>query len=645
MTEETKQKLINYLTGNYNIELPNSNANFEGDISENELSDSIYNYIDDLLGYIQGKDSQNNNLDIGIVYGNKNDLGVIIVVDKNFNILQVITRYDTGTKFGKFEVLNIDNTGQIYGIDISNNQHRFIMFNNFFLKLPTIQQYNIKLRQSYYISIIGDDSGYTNEVNFIDKNPNNSTYIIMGTYHTENSDNYPFVISYTVNVGSQNDLKTYTYNGTNITDYFLKSYYISWSNDTCTIRLACTHSEKNEDSDTISYYDEFIFNSNDTNIIKRITLQLGFVFNDMGSSNSIVMTNNDVYLSYLEPEKYTQIIYFNNFKIDKINYATNKLENIYLNHFYEGFNYVNIGGGMIGKNNKIYFYSYKNTSSPTNPLLTSYEISYGLINETNIYYKNFDKPIYCYDWINQTRLFNVNNIFNLYDYVLYGNNDKTISAKQIYNDFNYNSTEYQNLNSIIPNNIKLYNNESLIFARNLYNKIISNNTTISQVEIPNTLLNDVEITKEQLLSETNSIITEENHEISKNIYETVMINYYNTLSVINENDINNPIYNILGSTRLNNSISNLNDYEFCKITKFKLNYSNDNSDVLLIPQECITYKNKEVIYNLNIYVPYNKSIMSIQLLSEDENTIYQTIDCSNLELGKSYKITQKVQII
>ena len=59
----------------------------------------------------------------------------------------------------------------------------------------------------------------------------------------------------------------------------------------------------------------------------------------------------------------------------------------------------------------------------------------------------------------------------------------------------------------------------------------------------------------------------------------------------------------------------------------------------------ITRLRGSVRYSFAIFVPTAKSIENIQLISNDENTIYQTIDTSNLEQEKFYLITQDVKVI
>ena len=74
--------------------------------------------------------------------------------------------------------------------------------------------------------------------------------------------------------------------------------------------------------------------------------------------------------------------------------------------------------------------------------------------------------------------------------------------------------DYENINSLVPNSGQLFNqNNIVIFARNLYNRIVNNNTAISTLEVPNDMLNDEIISIEKLMSETNTNLVNANEKI------------------------------------------------------------------------------------------------------------------------------------
>jgi hypothetical protein len=156
-------------------------------------------------------------------------------------------------------------------------------------------------------------------------------------------------------------------------------------------------------------------------------------------------------------------------------------------------------------------------------------------------------------------------------------------------------------------------------------------------------LNDVSISKEELISETNSILNSDTTPIDKNIYEQLYINFINTLNVINNNGTT-PVLNPNGASRINNSISQAMDYDDAKITKFIINYSDSTSDIRNFCSKTYSSTENRVTYSCIIYVPLDKNISNIQIKSNDENTTYLTIDTSNLVSGKYYRLSQDLVV-
>ena len=220
----------------------------------------------------------------------------------------------------------------------------------------------------------------------------------------------------------------------------------------------------------------------------------------------------------------------------------------------------------------------------------------------------------------------------------YSENSYTKKITFDYNSINYNGEGYTNVNSLVPSKARLYdNNNKMIFARNLYNKVINANTTISTLNIPNTNLNDVTIYNQSLIGETNYALMNNQESITKNIYENLNINFYTTLRMINNNDPNNQIFNQVGSNRINSSVSSVKDYTNAKATKIRINYDDETTKI----QDITFDYGNEAYTEFIIYV--NKNITSIDFISNDENTIYNTIR-PELEIGKYYKISQSVYV-
>ena len=188
-----------------------------------------------------------------------------------------------------------------------------------------------------------------------------------------------------------------------------------------------------------------------------------------------------------------------------------------------------------------------------------------------------------------------------------------------------------------------------LFARNLYNRVINDNVTVATVEIPNTLMNynlgvAYEIAQQKLFSETNQELVDNTLDIDKNIYETVDINFYNTITMKNNNNPINPIMNLAGAIRINKGISRDMDYNNSQATKIRINYDdNTNYTIAIDPATQITINNNIATYSFVIYAPTGKNITNLEILSYDENTVYTTIT-GNFTQGKYYTITQDVYI-
>ena len=215
---------------------------------------------------------------------------------------------------------------------------------------------------------------------------------------------------------------------------------------------------------------------------------------------------------------------------------------------------------------------------------------------------------------------------------------KNVLIKENYNPLNYNGEPYTNYNSVLPQQAEVYYNNSLVFARNLYNKTINENQTNSTVVMPNTYLNSIELVPQILLSQTNSQMVINNNPITKNIYETLYMNFINTINVINEDT--GVIYPRSASyINQNINIGTQSNCESSSVGKARIN-ANNGSTIETITWNDIDDTHKQTEFALQV----NNTINSIELISNDELTTYVTIDTSELETGKTYNISQKLRV-
>lgn len=639
MTNDYKERIIKWLTGNYTIEPSGTTPLFQ---ELNQLTTTINDYFDEIIGYIQGKDGKGNDLDIGFIYGNQNNKGVIAIVDSNFTILQVITEYNTGTNFRKIICLNIDTTnGNIYGVDYSSS-YRFILLNNFLIKTPAQSVYEVKLRNSYNLTFATG----TFTPKYVDKKPNESFYLIIGEYdyHLPNVGTFlrPYIVTYKINVGSTNEQYEYNATGDYAGDIMLKAHNPIWSDQTYTLKLSGFRFVPYDVSQYKIYYDEFSFDG--TTISEtEVTLILTSSYYRMASmfdmNSNFVLTNTESYITYVDNDVSI---------LAKYDYVDNIFNEIDTLTSQDQNNVYYVGGKIIKSHNQLFYYLYANADD-TQPLSDmKLNIKFGKINYTNgnlyLTTKQFDElEIYPMLDADYNTLLNVSNTYNLYTYNLIGSNSNILlNVQQIFNDLNYNYDDYEDLTSMVPNSAWLYSDNEIVFARNLYNKVLNGNITISTVEVPNMLLNDISITPQQLLGKTNGILINNTEAITKNIYEDLFINFYNELTMQDQNT-QDYITNLNGATRLNTSISNTMDYNNAKITKIRMNY-NDNTTFIKTIEPATRISQFVYQFIFTMYVPNNKTITSVEIISNDENTTYQTIDTSSLASGKTYKITQNVEI-
>lgn len=608
MTNDFKTKMLDWLVGNYNTESGLDYPKFSNVTSrQNNFKtkfDSQFPYGYFIRGTLQGQDTKNNGVGFTVIYGiyytdssTTTLKGFITIMDEDFDIIQNITQYSSGTNIGMLEILEVGDDGNFYGVESVDGTKRFIMLNNIIAKLPTEQNYKAVLRQSYNLQ--GQSLNITNFSKII-KSPGQSKYLLVGN----DSNDYVIATELTINVGSTNNWVDYTYTGAEIT---IGDAFTSWdSQGNLIFKLA---GFKKTDSTNLQYA-ELTGNSESGQTMTLNTY--GNIYNNTLSYSVIIENFNSVYFSIVT---YTgnmlYLIHFNNGNI-KI---------IHESYTY----YINQALIQLQKNENEIF------------VLWNQELicRIALIINDNIYFKNI------YEDITYDPMFTITKQFNLHNFFIQDQNT-VYNVKLIFNLLNYNGNPYQALNSMVSNSAILYDSDGVeIFARNLYNRVVNNNTTTSTIEVPNNFINNIIIKNKELISQTNNILNTASTEVVTNIYEELLINFINTLIMQNRNNPDNIISNIVGASRINNSISNplVLDYSNAQASKFKINYTDNTSVTQNIAWTKITNYYQAKMF---IYVP--KAIKNIEIISADGNTVYQTIT-DNYTVGNFYIINQDVWIL
>lgn len=623
MTEDFKNKILKYLTGNIQNQSGSNEPQFQAvETITNNLDTYIWdNYGLSVRPYIIDIIKGNFN-DNYLVYGrgstaNNTFYGFIIILDSNFQIIESTNQYSSGTIMNQFLILNQAPNGNFYGIDTDGTNYRFIMLNNMLSKTPTQTSYRYVMQKTYNIT-----SNYPSNFSLknIIKNLNASKYLIYGS-RLVSGHSRPCAIEYTVNVGIANEWVQYDYSIADNHSYGIGNAWASWDTEgNLTFRLIGGDDILN--STSVYEYE----NSSSAIALKNTytlpinTSSFGY-FDGLTFSATILNETNIYILAFVYGNNNQAFIY-------RVNNGT--LYELYKSSIYSGILGNVLTVGMETDYINTYFWYLM-------PITQDVEWAYygGLITGDNVY----QTTIYQGGNISQNALLNGYNQFNLYSITLQAG-DTLYVVPFVFNQFNYNGLEYEDINCLKPNSGILYDdNDKIIFARNLYNLNVNGATTISTIEIPNTFLNDVTIENKSLFSQTNVEITTDSTQLTKNLYEVVDINFFNTLVMKNSNNPNNEIINNIGASRLNTSMSQILDYTNATANKIRINYQDGTSLIQNIGTPTIT--NGVATYTISIYVP--KGITNIEIISNDEITTYQTI-VGTFGIGKYYTLTQDVRV-
>lgn len=630
MTQEYKEALLKYLTGT--IKEEDESGNLGKIIAYYENIDNVANnlktYLDTNLGsaYMVVDVLQSESYDKYLLYGSRRvsgaNYGWILITDSKYNPIKLITHYQTGTTdeflLGRFLRLELDEKNQVYGVDYypQTQKYRFIMMNNI------LATEKLVLRQSYNLpDEISGMTGYQ-----VTKNPTSAVYLIAGIIFQGNI-NQPKVAKLTVNVGSENEWVYYEYAGSllgaegNLSDIFAK-----WDNDSVQFKMSAF-----SESQLLIYYS---FYQDDQNLIGSDLYNIGenWITSTIHSSSSIIADEDTYYYGVhatADGEEVMAIFEIKN-NIQSFVWAfpltgsTTSDTNLNIDlRILNGtlFYLATLPGSETGKYNKLQGLYREN------------------VVDTNTYVaENLDLTSYL-------SFFTVLNVYNLY--IVNIQQENTLYyANVLYNptiNFRPNSTGYNSPNDLKPLTMSLFQDNDVIFNRSLYNLTINGSIATATIEVPNTMLNNININKENLIGNHYLQITNNTNGITTNEYETLHINSINTLSMINEDT---GVTNQQGASRLNLSVNNKQDYTQTIADKLKFNYNDNSSSIIKIDVSSqVEIINNMAIYTIDIYIPSDKTVSNIQFISDDETTVYQTIDNLTFESGKAYTLTQMLEVV
>lgn len=647
MTDDYKVDLLNYVVGNLQP-TPSTNDEIfaeQTSIDRSKWTEYLpYDYNNFRFeGMVAGNELTSN---LSVLYGgyldeNNNSHGIIILVNENFEPVKTIYNYNSGTELRYIQYMKQAEDGTFYFIDdeafsysqrqqVLTSQKRFVMTNNFTLINQITNDYDVVLRKSY---IFGN-----NYRNFYCKNmykdPNSSHYIFFGSGADSTSSIYDYrllkIFGLKINVGEANEWTNYASMSSRLFGSAIATF-----NSNSDIYFRCLTSSTLTSSRTIECISKTYTGSVVTNPIHTFSFQ-PYIDDNEYKKQSVFLSIDKVYYVQNnqrwgksgEPnEKYIGLYYYN--------FDTNVHKTIYEKSL-GSYDYCDFGAIFIDKcNTDVYVQFITNVD---------------LINHKGDYYFQRlvnDKwnPILLgnYGYVRNQRTMFIKSNFNLLQIYLFATNPRwgtwfQYLIKENYNTLNYNGEPYNNYNSLIPKQGVIYSNDKLIFARNIYNKTINNNTTVSTVQIPNNYLNNIDLSPKKLLTETNTVAIEDNNTIQKNIYETLFLNYINTINVIDE-DTGTQYSNIADYINSNINVGTQENYSDSFIGKVRINYVDGTSQIQ--PIEWYRLNDENHMTTFSLYT--DKVITSIDFISNDETTIYITKNIDT-EQGKYYLMSQKIRI-
>ena len=628
MTEEFKSLLLKYLTGNITLEDGNNTPQFG---ATEVIVDELNTYINDhyvgatspSIVDFQKSNTNNNYLFFGTGSDENKVFGFIIILDENLNIIYSTNKYSSDVIIGRILNVKQNSDGTYYLIEerYSDSKRRIVALNNISQINPMTNTYSVVINKSY---IFSDSINGTMTIIGSIKDENSGKYFVFGSRINGVNSN-PYAFELIVNVGQDNEWKVYDYVQTPTTILTVYNGWASWSNDgNINFKIIGGDLDNTGKIYVYSKSGDNIGTPTTYNIQKSGQILMSAVV--LNESTSYILVSN---VTNTSVSAYFQTYYLYILKNDVLKqiYASDTKSRLQVDHNF----FRNITTDYINT-----YISFNLRESSGN-----YKFYAGLVIEENVYVAeltDISSSMINVEFYSQIGF----NTYNLYEFI-FQTGDRAFRLKFTFDKNGYNGIAYENINSLVPKMGKLYNaSNNLIFARTLYNKSVSNNTTISTIEIPNTFLNDIQITKEELLGETNKILNNKSQSITKNIYETVNLNFINSISMSN-NNTQETILNQNGASRLNRSSSNDLDYDNAKATKIRINYVDGSSFIQKLGKNQIELIDvKTAMYEFVIFV--KNDIENIQIISEDEQTMYQEITNLTLEKNKYYSITQMVEV-
>lgn len=646
MTQELKEDILNYITNNITPTDKDDTQILEKveQRIKQQYNELLPEHWQDLriTGIIKSSTNGNYILYGGYVIENgeyieSDSRGLILILDAYLNPIKSIYKFSSGTLLRPIQKMIQVEDGTFVAVDstifarkedrrrIQTNTKRFIMLNNMSAK-DTTNDYRAILRISYNLP-------YSNFycIDMI-KSPNSAHYVMVGAmyipYGTNNHLDSVRVIELKANVGEANEWTETT--APENRAWIYGGFYGEFDNDdNLKWKIIMTYN---------NYQQITLYSWDGTNLktILNYSNTLEPYVDSLSMNNQVQFINRDEVYFVVNNQRWESSVKPRYIGLYKYDYRTAQVKEIFYKYIGD-YDYLTSREGIF-------------ITSLNGNLYINYNDNYNYTNKTANYsyqrlVNDIWSPILLYEnvlYSMERELSFTDNTYNLISNIEINSNLNSsfwnfIVTKEIYNNTNYNGLPYTDYNSMIADTGILYGEDGILFARDIYNNTMVENTTTSTLQVPNTLLNDINITQKKLLGETNTVLINDARTITKNIYETLYINFIRSIAVKDE-DTNT--YYPTTATYINQNI-NTGTKQNCEMSfvgKVRINYQ-DNAIMQIL----------EWTYNVDHYETsfvidtHNEIPTSVDFMSNDETTIYITKDLT-LDSNKYYKINQKLRI-
>ena len=601
MTNEYKQNLIKWLTGNYTPEEQPSEY-ISQSVSDFQNTNIINDYIASQgapAAIVGASIKSKTNGNVALLckpVDSSTYYPFIIICDSEFNPKQLIQNYSSGTAFKKILCLGVGEDGNFFLMENTGSNIRFVMLNNI-TAADTNGNYKVVLRKSY-----NTQNGLTNLIDgsLIVKYPNQSRYLVVG--YDSNQTNNIIIGEIVVQVGLPNEYNDFTINYGSLTVAYAGDIYYNVSGENISFKITGFGGGKYIEMKNSGY---------------NVTAT-GYSFTNQSLAAKAIPTN--LTESYIISLKFDgtgyEIFHFKNGTMNLLGTIATDSSKPVINRYYLF---------TIDRINEVVYGAVLGDWDSSNYMVKGYTIVDDVMTTTSL-----SESIG--STISSQAVGISNNSYDLYTFA-YITGNYTIKSTLVYNESRYNGTGYNGINYFKPSYAKFLSDNKIVFARGLYNFTILNDSSTAVVNIPNQYINGITFNSD-LFGETNKQLIHDTTNYQKNIYENVLVNFNNSINITNDD-----IYKQTPSIRLNNSVLTNLDYNQAKIGYVRIMFESGNRDIV----PTITQVS-DTEYTVDFTLYAGEQVNGILILSQDKQTIYDSFKMDYI-LNKCYNITRKVEIV